>query len=135
MNKKILIIILVAAAAIAAYFIFRGGYSQAPQNQTPANNTGTPAGNGQLTPPASQGTTAAVSIANFSFQPPSLTIKTGTTVIWTSDDSAPHQIKSSTFNSVALSKGQSFSFTFANPGTYNYSCSIHPSMKGQIIVQ
>jgi plastocyanin len=34
-----------------------------------------------------------------------------------------------------LSNGQSFSFTFRTAGTFNYSCSIHPSMTGQIIVQ
>ncbi len=34
-----------------------------------------------------------------------------------------------------LSPGDSFSFTFDRPGTYTYFCSIHPNMKGTIVVQ
>jgi amicyanin len=130
MNKKIIIAILVVIALIAAYYIFQG-YPKTPQG----NTVNTPANNGQPTQPVTQGETAAIAIANFSFQPPALTIKTGTTVVWTNEDPTPHQIKSDTFNSSTLSKGQTFSFTFGTAGTYDYSCAIHPSMKGQIIVQ
>jgi plastocyanin len=76
-----------------------------------------------------------VSIQNFAFNPQALTVKKGTTVTWTNNDSAPHQIKSTTFNSQPLGKGQSYSFTFDNPGTFDYICGIHPSMTGKIIVQ
>lgn len=86
-----------------------------------------------------QGSTAvasnAVDIQNFSFTPSTLTIKKGTTVTWTNNDSTPHQIKSATFNSGQLSKGQTFSFTFADAGTFAYSCAIHPSMTGTIVVE
>jgi plastocyanin len=78
---------------------------------------------------------AAINIQNFAFNPASLTISKGTTVTWTNNDSAPHQIKSTTFNSSPLSQGQTFSFTFNDVGTFNYSCAIHPSMLGKIIVQ
>jgi plastocyanin len=76
-----------------------------------------------------------INIQNFSFNPGTLTINKGDTVIWTNNDSAPHQIKSATFNSNTLSNGGTFSFTFTDAGTYNYSCAIHPSMTGSIIVQ
>jgi plastocyanin len=46
----------------------------------------------------------------------------------------PHQIKSATFNSSPLSQGQTFQFTFSSVGSYDYSCAIHPSMLGKIIV-
>jgi plastocyanin len=75
-----------------------------------------------------------VSIKNFAFNPATLTIKPRTTVTWTNNDSAAHQIKSNTFNSAVLNPGESFSFTFFNAGQYNYSCAIHPSMLGKIIV-
>ncbi|MCX6758313.1 MAG: cupredoxin family copper-binding protein [Candidatus Nealsonbacteria bacterium] len=130
MNQKIIIAILVVIALITAYYIFQG-YPKTPQG----NTVNPPASNGQPAQPVTQGETAAIAIANFSFQPPALTIKTGTTVVWTNEDPAPHQIKSDTFNSSALSKGETFSFTFVSAGTYDYSCAIHPSMKGQIIVQ
>ena len=74
-------------------------------------------------------------IQNFSFVPGALKVKVGDTVTWTNNDSVPHQIKSDTFNSTALSKGQTFSYTFQAAGTFDYSCAIHPMMKGQIIVK
>lgn len=77
----------------------------------------------------------AINIQNFSFNPAALTIKKGTTVTWTNSDSVPHQIKSATFNSSPLGKGQTFSFTFNDTGTFDYSCAIHPSMLGKIIVE
>ena len=69
-----------------------------------------------------------------------LTIRTGTTVTWTNQDSAPHQIASDSgsplsFSSDSLSNGASYQVTFAEPGTYSYHCAIHPSMKGTVVVQ
>lgn len=78
---------------------------------------------------------STVNIQNFAFNPATLSIKKGSTVTWTNNDSVPHQIKSATFNSGQLSNGQSFSFTFNGVGTFDYSCAIHPSMLGKIIVE
>jgi plastocyanin len=55
-------------------------------------------------------------------------------------DGAVHQIASDAgtpvaFNSDSLANGASYQFTFTKPGTYTYHCTIHPSMKGTIIVQ
>ena len=80
-------------------------------------------------------TTYQINIQNYSFTPAALTVQKGATVTWTNNDSAPHQIKSDSFNSSTLSNGQTFSFTFNNAGTFDYSCAIHPSMTGQIIVE
>jgi amicyanin len=79
----------------------------------------------------------SVTIQSFKFSPSTLTIKVGSTVTWTNMDGAPHNIKSedNTLDSPDLSRGQSWSFTFTNPGTYNYICGIHPSMKGSITVE
>jgi len=77
----------------------------------------------------------SVTIQNFAFNPQTLTVAVGTTVTWTNQDSATHKINSNTFNSSDLSKGATFSYTFQTPGTYDYSCSIHPYMTGKIIVQ
>lgn len=76
-----------------------------------------------------------INIQNFSFNPGVLTVKKGDTVTWTNNDSSPHQIKSASFNSSQLTNGQSFSFTFTNSGTFDYSCAIHPAMTGKIIVK
>src|SRR3989344_2591881 len=68
-----------------------------------------------------QPTTVNVEIKGFKFNPQDLKIKVGTTVIWTNQDSVPHTVTSSdkTLNSPDLSKGQTFSYTFAKPGVYN----------------
>lgn len=79
--------------------------------------------------------TNAINIQNFAFSPATITVKKGTTVTWTNNDSAPHQIKSATFNSSQLNKGQTYSFTFNDTGTFDYSCAIHPSMLGKIIIE
>src|SRR5688572_19229351 len=81
--------------------------------------------------------THAVTIANFAFSPPMLTVTSGDTVTWTSEDSTVHTATSATgaFDSGDLAQGESFSFTFTTPGTYAYICSPHPDMTGQIVVQ
>jgi plastocyanin len=81
--------------------------------------------------------THAVTIANFAFSPPMLTVTSGDTVTWTNEDSAAHTATSATgaFDSGDLAQGESFSFTFTTPGTYAYICSPHPDMTGQIVVQ
>lgn len=77
----------------------------------------------------------SVLIQNYSFSPSTLTVKAGTTVTWTNKDSATHNLKSSTFSSPDLGTGDTFKFTFNTPGTFDYSCGIHPTMTGTIIVQ
>lgn len=93
----------------------------------------------QATPTAVAGLNS-VMIQNFAFSPATLTIKTGTTVTWMNKDGAPHQIASDpgsavAFTSESLANGASYQFTFNQPGTYSYYCTIHPSMKATIIVQ
>ena len=80
---------------------------------------------------------ATVKIDNFTFEPEKLTIKAGTTVTWKNEDDIPHTIASATkaFKSKALDTDDSFSFTFATPGTYEYFCSLHPHMTGTIVVE
>jgi amicyanin len=80
----------------------------------------------------------AVSIDNFTFGPKTLTVKAGTTVTWTNKDDIPHGIASSNnafTKSRALDTDDTYSFTFATPGTYQYFCYIHPFMVGTVVVQ
>jgi amicyanin len=80
----------------------------------------------------------AVSIDNFTFTPPSLSVKAGTTVTWINRDDIPHGIASANnafTKSKALDTDDSYSFTFTTPGTYQYFCYVHPHMTGTIVVQ
>ena len=78
-----------------------------------------------------------VKIDNFTFNPPEITVKAGTTITWTNDDDIPHTVvaKELQFRSKALDSEDKFSFTFTTPGVYDYFCSLHPHMVGKIIVQ
>jgi plastocyanin len=83
-------------------------------------------------------TASAVSIDNFTFTPPTVTVNAGTTVTWTNKDDIPHGIASANDafkKSKALDTDDSFSFTFTTPGTYQYFCYIHPHMTGTIVVE
>ena len=78
-----------------------------------------------------------VTIDNFTFNPPRLTVKVGTTVTWTNRDDIPHTVTAKTlaFISKALDTDDTFSFTFAQAGSYAYFCSLHPHMTGTIVVE
>ncbi|MFA5348694.1 MAG: cupredoxin family copper-binding protein [Methanoregula sp.] len=120
-------------SACAVLLILSCACTGCTSSQTPA---ATPAA---TTPYPATGSTSIL-IKNFAFSPDMLTIRSGTTVTWTNQDSAPHQIASDTGSSVSfssdpLSNGASYQFTFTAPGTYSYHCSIHPTMKGTIVVQ
>ena len=74
---------------------------------------------------------------DFMFAPTSLTVKAGSTVTWVNMDDEPHTAVSDTglFRSAAIDTNESFSFKFDKPGTYHFTCSIHPRMVGTIVVQ
>ncbi len=78
-----------------------------------------------------------VTIDNFTFTPPELTIAIGTTVKWVNHDDIPHSVvdKNKAFRSKALDTDDAFSFTFASAGTFDYFCGLHPHMVGKIIVK
>jgi plastocyanin len=78
-----------------------------------------------------------VKIDNFTFNPQRLTVKVGTTVIWTNEDDIPHTVAASnkSFKSKVLDTDQKFSFTFTTAGDFEYFCSLHPHMTGMIVVE
>jgi Plastocyanin len=78
-----------------------------------------------------------VVIDNFSFKPALLNVKAGTKVTWINHDDEPHTATDDDkrFNSKTLDTNDQFSFTFTEPGTYNYYCALHPKMRGQIVVK
>jgi plastocyanin len=97
-----------------------------------------PASPGGATPaPATANT---ITIKDFTFSPATLTVKTGTTVTWVNEDSMSHTVVSDDgsgfpFTSPQLANGGSYPLAFTQAGTYPYHCSIHPSMKGTIVVK
>ncbi len=78
----------------------------------------------------------AIAIADFAFRPSTITIGPGTTLTWVNTGVAPHTVTSRAgqFDSGIISPGGRFNHLFAQPGTYQYFCAIHPDMTATILV-
>jgi len=87
-------------------------------------------------PAASAQDDMTVSIQDFFFDSGQLTVAPGTTVTWVNKGQAPHTTTADdgTWDSGTLQPGEDFSFTFDQPGTYTYHCSIHPDMTASVKV-
>jgi len=77
-----------------------------------------------------------ITLKDFKFAPVSLTVSAGTTVTWKNLDEEPHTVVSDRglFRSDALDQNDSFAFKFDEPGEYRFICSIHPQMRGTVVV-
>ena len=76
-------------------------------------------------------------IDNFQFAPDPINAVSGAKLTWSNKDSTQHTVVSDIgqFRSQTLSQNDTFSVTLTAPGTYSYHCSIHPFMKGEIVVK
>jgi plastocyanin len=131
------------------------GDSEVTQNATMLNTTGgNTTGNGTMM--AGNSTTASASGSEIDiaagssapsnakfYEPPTLTVPTGTTVTWKNTDSTLHTVTSGSaesgvsgteFDSSYMAGGKTFQHTFSSAGTFDYYCTLHPFMKGQVVV-
>jgi len=127
-----------AYASIGAVGIFKvGAVSQGSVSATTTSETSSAATTGTVNVDINSG--SAFNTTSIYFSPPTITVVIGVnnTVVWTNYDSAEHTVTATdnSFNSGFIQPGQSFSYTFTTPGTYNYYCTIHPWMKGTVIVK
>ena len=79
-----------------------------------------------------------VDIVGLAFDPADLTIEVGDTVTWTNDDPGMlHTITAvdGSFDSGFLNDGDTWSYTFAEPGEFEYFCTPHPWMRAKVIVE
>jgi plastocyanin len=80
-----------------------------------------------------------VTIHDYKFEPETVTLHQGETVEWKNADTVAHTAtvdgQKPAFDSGNLSTGATWRYVAATKGTYNYICTIHKFMKGQLIVQ
>jgi plastocyanin len=88
----------------------------------------------QAKSPSDAKNTTTILIQNSAFFPTHLTVVKGTTVNWLNADRITYKVKSDKFESKDLLRGDTFSYTFNETGTYNYAEASNPSMKGVITV-
>jgi len=114
--------------ATAASLALLAGCSAAPAATTPAA-------------PAAAAS-SAVEVTGFKFAPATLEVAKGTKVTWTNKDTTKHTVtsgkdgtKDSKFDGPLAEAPGTFSFTFAEAGSYAYFCAIHKSMVGTVTVK
>ena len=123
MKKTIIVLLAIMALLIV-------GCQQAAQHPVTTPSTA------QSQTPAQTASPRTVEIEGFAFNPSTITVLAGDTVTWENLDSAPHKIKSgSVFESNVMNKGDTFQLRFDAKGTFDYACTIHPSMKGTVVVE
>jgi plastocyanin len=79
----------------------------------------------------------AVAIRDVAFAPKRITVDVGASVTWTNNGEEPHTATAAdgSFDTGTLKTGQSASHTFTKAGTFGYICTIHPFMKGTVVVR
>ncbi|MDQ3836893.1 MAG: multicopper oxidase domain-containing protein, partial [Thermoproteota archaeon] len=82
------------------------------------------------------------------YDPSPATIKQGSSIRWTNNDSIPHTATAGSLDNAQVATGADFDTGIlgpgqsseeitinADPGTYDYYCTLHPFMKGQLTVE
>jgi plastocyanin len=83
---------------------------------------------------ATTGGGTTVHMAGLQFQPGTLTVAKGATVVFDNDDTAPHTVtaRSGGTDSGVIDPGKRFTLVAAQ--SFDYACSIHPSMTARLVV-
>lgn len=112
----------IKAFAAAAALLFTvaacggGGPSAAP------SPTGTPVGNASV-----------LATDKLTFEPRVVNLAVGGTITWKNKESVPHTVTFGKFDK-PLKAGQTVTFTFTSAGSTTVVCTLHPAMRGTIVV-
>ena len=126
------IALLAAIGAIVAGTIVGGCGGDGSSTSTSAGSSSTTAG-----ATGSAAATDQIEIADFKYDPATVTVDAGTEVTWTNSDDAAHTATAddSSFDTGDLDQGDSNSVTFDEPGAFTYYCRFHPFMKATVEVK
>ena len=137
MNKAMVAIIVVAVLAIGGWAIYDHNKSNNSSNTSTQNSTNNNSSASSSNQSAASG---SIDIKNMMFTPSQISVAKGATVTWTNNDSVAHTVIDDLSNvggpsSGDIQPGSTYSFTFNKTGSFQYHCSIHPSMRGTIVVK
>jgi plastocyanin len=109
---------------------------------TAATQAPAEAGSAAGIPAPGPGSSPDITVKNLIFRPSPDQVTLGTKVTWTNADSFKHTVTSGVrgkpdgkFDTELTLKGATFGFTFKEPGTFPYFCSIHSGTEGEITVK
>jgi plastocyanin len=78
----------------------------------------------------------AVTIDGVKYEPAAITVSRGDTVVWVNKDPFPHTVTArGAFDSHEIAAGKSWKFMPRKAGTFEYVCTLHPTMKGTLTVE
>ena len=128
-------IIIIAAIIIILILALGGNHNNNNGSRPPA---GSSPGSGAAT--ANNPAGGTVNIRDMMFTPSQITVQKGGTVTWTNNDTTTHTVVDDLANvggphSGNIPTGGTYSFTFTKSGSFQYHCTIHPSMRGTIVVK
>lgn len=142
MGKSTLVAIVVVAILIiggAVALIYKSNSNSPTQSTSDSaqnkSNTSSTSSNANQT-----SATGIINIKNMMFTPSQITVQKDGTVTWTNNDNTAHTVTDDLSNvggpaSGNIEPGSTYSFTFNKTGSFQYHCSIHPSMRGTIVVK
>ncbi len=142
MNKesltKTIIVGIVVTGLVAAAVVYEGMDSNDRSSGTMPSTSDSMSDDTTSTSSESSETNM-VTYQDFKVKQPMIRVKKGTTVTWTNEDNAKHDVTPTTETeefkaSELFGKGETHSVTFNTVGTYTYFCSPHPYMKGTVEV-
>lgn len=150
MNAKTLlpVLALLAAAGLLAFGAAgcgdddgdggAGAVTETTEAEDAAEDVGEAAGEAgdEVAPSGDAARSAKVEIEDFAYDPDPVTIEEGGKVTWINRDSVPHTAtaEDGSFDTGTLAEGKIGSESFKEPGTYAYTCTIHPEMEGTVEV-
>ena len=150
MIKKIIVASIIGIAVLASLAIVISGMSGEPQPEPrPESNSETivesleheSSSQADVIMPTKV-SRPGCEIEDRCYIPSKITVEQGKQVTWVNEDSAFHSVTSGfydapteLFDSGYLDPYETYSLTFDEPGTYDYYCTLHPWMEGQVIVE
>jgi plastocyanin len=127
--------VVVLVAAVGGYLVLTPRSAATGSSQTDSSSLTSSTSSETVQPVVctsgpSANANAQVSIADYSFTHSKVNITVGQSVQWTNNGEATHTVTSDSglFGSGGLTHGSVFTCTFNRAGTYDYHCSIHPSL-------
>jgi|SRR5581483_3218078 len=87
--------------------------------------------------PAPKGNHVTVTIDATNYAPKFVTVHPGDTIDWVNKDLLTHTVtaRNGSFDSKEIAPGKTWSYTPTTRGQFDYRCTIHPTMKGSLVVQ
>lgn len=111
------------------------GNSEGTSNESSAESGGDSGSSTAVSIPSYE---RVIVISEFVFSPKKIFVPKGTRITWKNTDSVSHTVNSDDSDillSGTIGRGESYSHTFNDTGTYSYHCQFHQSMKGTVVVQ